>query len=401
MVYLYGVTHGGYWSNLLTGYAGEMNISPTRELVADLSRFPRGTRVGLEFMSEQYWREVQLHLLTLPFNPPDPRFEDQEFASRPSYAADKAYYWDILQKVCSGLGLDVVFLEDKNLWLEYNKVLIRSAENGARRSNLFVKEKGESDEHYERKSIVFSLERHEEVISARKIHEIDRDNQLLKAVKSLGVDVVFVGIGHSDYWMANHRSIQSNFGLNFEGYSAEVPKMDVRPWDGLTVFVKNAQPNLRNAFIRASLERAIRLLETGRLSDRKPDFIGTWDVDNPLGGYFEMFVTRNGKAIHGEIVDCLGDADFEGEVKNREMRFVKKYRQDRCSEGASLKEIAYRGIVRNGDIIGYFVIDGWGKPFYATLQPADDFVDLGMSWNSSAKRYKKGIKSLRKRLFEK
>ncbi len=401
MVYLYGVTHGGRWTDFFTGHAEEMDISPTRELIADLSKFPRGTKVGFEFMSKQDWGDVQSHLLALPFHPPDPRFEDLEFASRPCYRVGKDNYWAKLEMVCSSLGFDVVFLDDKSLWLEYNKAIIKATKNEARRSNLFVREKGETNKHYNLKRISFNEEKYREEISARKIHEIDRDNQLLDAIRTLSIDVAFVGYGHSEYWMVHRQDIKSNFRLDFEGYSAEIPKVDAQLWEGSTFFVKDAQPNLRVAFIRTGLERSIRLLGTGRLSDRKPDFIGTWDISNPSRGYFEMFVTRNGKAIHGEIVDCLGDGDFEGEVKNREMRFVKKYRQDRCSEGASLKEIAYKGIVRNGQIIGYFVIRGYGELFYATQQPADDLVDLGMSWNLSAKRYKKGIASLSRRLFEK
>lgn len=400
MVYLYGVTHGGHWNDFLTGRAGEMRISPTIELIADLSRFPKGTRVGFECMSKEDWDEVKLHLLTLPFEPPESRFEDQEFASRPHYTTKTTGYWDDLGKVCSDLGLEVVFLEDKNFWFKYNEAIVKTAENEARRRNLLVVKEEESDEHYDRKRIGFNVERHKEDISARKIHEIDRDNQLLRAIKSSEVDVAFVGIGHSDYWIANPQTIKSDFELSFEGYSAEVPKIKTHPWGGLTVFNKDTKPNLRNAFVRNSLERAVKLLETGRLNDKKPNFFGTWDIHNPLGGYFEMFVERNGKAINGEVIDCLGDASFEGEISNREIRFVKKYMRDRCSTGASLKGIVYKGIVREGNVIGYFAIDGFGQPFYATPEQKRDFVDLGMLWSSSAQRYKKGIKSLGESLFD-
>ncbi len=399
MVYLYGVTHGGYWNDFLTGRAGEMRISPTKELIADLSRFPKGTKVGFECMNKKDWDEVKLHLLMLPFEPSEPRFEDQRFAPQPHYRADCSHYWNKLEEVCLDLGFGVAFLEDKNLWFKYNETIVKTAENEAKRDNLSVKETGESDEHYNRKRIGFNLDRYKEEISARKIHEIDRDNQLIGAIKSSGVNVAFVGIGHSDYWIANSQIIQSNFGLNFEGYSAEVPKIETRPWEGLTVFNKDTKPSLRNAFVRNSLERAVKLLETGRLSDKKPSLVGTWDINNPLQGYFEMFADGNGKTIHGEIIDCLGDADFEGEISNRTIRLVKKYRQDRCSDGASLREIVYKGIVRDGNIVGYFVMGGFGQPFYATSGQRGDFADLGMLWYHSLKRYRRGMESLRDGLF--
>jgi len=112
-----------------------------------------------------------------------------------------------------------------------------------------------------------------------------------------------------------------------------------------------------------------------------------------------MFVDGGGKTVHGEIVDCLGDADFEGEISNKEMMFVKKYKQDRCADVASLKKIVYNGLIRNENFIGYFVTDGFGQPFYATPKQVKDFIDLGMSWCSYAKKYKTDIESLVEKLF--
>ncbi len=399
MVYLYGVIHGGRWNDFLTGSNGEIEIFPTAELITDLSRFPRGTRVGLESMSKEDWEDVRAHIVALPFNPPEPRFEDRRFVPQPFYREGAFGYWDKLVDVCTGSGFDVVFLDDKNLWFKYNKAIVQIAENEVRRSNLLVKEKGESDEYYDRKRIGFNLDRCKEEISARRIHEIDRDTQLLQAIKSLKVDVAFVGLGHSDYWMANPLITSSKFGLNFEGYSTEVPRMDAHKWEGLIIFNKDTEPNLRNAFIRDSLERAIRLVETGKLTERKPTFVGTWDIHNPLEGYFEMFVEKDGGIISGEIVDCLGDANFEGKIPDGTIRFVKRYMPGKCSDGASLKDITYKGIVREGNVIGYFVIDGFGKPFYATQKQEIDFIDLGMSWIHSSERYEEDMKSLKDRLF--
>ena len=400
MVHLFGVTHGGHWIDFLGGHAGEVRMQPTNEFITELSLFPKGTRIGLEWMSDSDWEEVRSNINSLPFNPPEPRFSDQEPASRPRYESGSKNYWGELKKISNALGLETVFLEDKQIWFKYNEAMMRLAEGEARRRNLLVVERGESPKHYDRKRIGFNEERYREDIASRRIHEIERDNQLLKAIQSSKVDVVIAGCGHTDYWMVNSSVIQKNLGVEFQSYSAETPAGRLQPGNTLTKFEKNIRPNLGRAFTRTSLERAIRLSENGRLSDKNPNFVGTWDIHNPLGGYFEMFVNKEGSSIHGEIIDCLGDAEFRGQLVDDELRFVKVYAPDKCSEGASLDEISYKGIMRGRSVLGYFIISGFGSPFYATSRPIKATIDLGMSWGSSAKRYSKDIKLLGERLFE-
>ncbi len=401
MVYLYGVTHGGKLIDPLTEYSKEMKISPSKELLADLRRFPAGTKVGIESLSKKDLEEINSHLSSLPFNPPEPRFEDQEFALRPFYETNTETYWDKLREVCSDLGFCVEFLEDKNIWFRYNEAIVKTTEDKARRGNLLVLEKGESKENYKRKRIGFNVEKHKEDISARKIHEIERDSQLLKAIKSLGVNIALVGVSHSEYWIANPKIMQSDFGIKFDSYSTEFIPKRIHSWEeNITIFNKYAKPDSRRAFDRNSLEREIRLIETGKLSDAKPTYVGTWNIDNPLEGYFEMFVDKEGKTMSGKIVDCNGDAEIKGKMDNKNIKFIKKYKPDSCSKKAYAGEIPYKGIIRNGNIMGYFTIDGFGEPFYATPGQVNDFSDLGMSWISFARRYKKGMKSLRERLFD-
>ncbi len=401
MVYLYGITHGGQLNDFLMGHTEEIEVFPTKELATDLLQFPKECKIGLECLTKSDWDEVNQHILTLPFNPPEPRFEDQKYASRPYYMRDgNDDYWSVLEKVCLGLGFEVMHLEDKNIWFRYNELMIKVAENMARRENLQVKESGESEKHYHEKMTGFSLEEHRESVFLRRIHEIERDDNLLRRIKSSKIDVAVVGIGHSDYWMANPQVIETNFGVSFDSYSTEIPAKEDSYWRGSTCFTKNANPNLRMAFVRNSLGRAIQLMETGRLDDRTPDLVGTWNIDNPMKGYFEMFIKRNGKSINGRIVDCLGDATFEGEIGSRDIRFIKKYLQGQCCDGAASGEIVYNGIVRDGRITGYFVVPGFfPQPFYATPEQTRDFLNLGMAWRLSSKRYGKATRSLRNSLL--
>lgn len=355
MVHLYGVTHGGQWEEFF-GRSGEIKVLPSAGLLEDLKKFPKGTKVGIESLEKKDLDEVEKHLLTLPFNPPLPRFSEDTFL-RPYYGQGSHDYWEVLRKNCLEQGFKIVFLDQKEKWFKYNKALIKNVENEARRINLSVLEKGETKGNYHRKIIEFNLERYKEELLLKKIHEIERDKGLLHSIKSSKVEVAVVGEGHSSYWMANPEKIFSDFGIKFESYSTECLGEPVIL--GETIFNKNSKFNAQISFERRNLERGLKLLEDGRLSDRAPDFIGTWDIHNPLRGYFEMFVDRNGEKIKGEIVDCLGDADFEGEESRGEMRFVKQYRAIKPFDKVPGR-VLYRGIIRGEEIAGFFMTLGTG-----------------------------------------
>lgn len=398
MVYLYGVVHGGEWKEFF-GRSGEMRIYPSRELFEDLKKFPRGTKVGIENLSAQDWKEVRSHLATLPFNPPAPIVyeEDRWPAERPVYSLSGEAYWKELIDMCSALGFETVFLEKKDAWLKYNEAIIKHVENEENRHNLLFFEKGESDEHYDRKRIGFNSNRHKEKILIRKIHEIERENQILDKIKSCGANLAFVGLGHSNEWIANLQK-GVNIGIKIDGYSTEIPQEEGGFYSRPMIFTKEGKLDFRLNFERNNLERQITLIENGRLDERKPDFVGTWDVHVPAKGYFEMFMNRDGENIEGEIVDCLGCADFKGELSNGRIEFVKRYRP---LLGKEREDIPYKGIVRDQNAMGYFIMGKFATPFCMTSQFNGDFVDLGVSWSLLTRRYKKGITSLGKRLFDK
>lgn len=399
MVYLYGIVHGGGITDLLFGHTRNIRVRPTQELIADLAKLPKGTKIGIENLSGADWKKVYDHLRHLPFNPPEPRFIEDSIDEKPFYDEDSASYWRVLEEECRRLGLNVVYIEDKEIWFRHNESIIKLAENNAKRRNLLVKERRESEEDYDKKRISLNHERHQDVTLTRKIHEIDRDNSLLKKIRDCGLSVVIVGLGHSEYWAANRETINAGFGVSFDRYSSEIPASDYSHWRGEVVFVKNAQPDLKEAFGRQSLERAVRLLEVGRITPRNPDFVGTWDVDNPCEGYFEMFTDKENGSFKGEIIDCLGDADFEGEKTETEIRFTKKYRKNRCSVSQD-QEILYRGVMRGKIILGFYGIRGHGgNAIYMTSEQPASPVDLGISWVTAVKKYKPQIRSLGKRFF--
>ena len=399
MVYIYGVTHGGWWRDWMNGRAGEIEVVPTQEFIRDLRRYPSGTKVGIEALLPQEMEEVREHITTLPFNPPEPRDEDGRRAGRPGYERASDIYWERLGGMCAELGFEVVFLEDKNVWFKYNEAIIKLAEGNARR-NLLVVEEGESDEHYDERRLRFNADEYIEAIVARKIHEIDRDNALLRAIKSNSIDIAVAGIGHADYWMANTYEIAKKFGVTFNGCSTERPARQIPHWKGQTIFTKDDKPDLESAFERVCLERTCKAIETGRLTNKVPDMVGTWDVHDPYRGYFELFIDKTKQGFSGEIVDGLGEADFEGRISDGEMQFVKRYREGRRSSEAVKQPVTYRAMIVGNEMPGFFAVGRSSSgSFYATREQIKSPFELALRWNKYERGHSKELKALAKRFF--
>ena len=106
------------------------------------------------------------------------------------------------------------------------------------------------------------------------------------------------------------------------------------------------------------LERQIKLVKEGRITDGTPDYVGTWDMD-PFEGYFEVYVQdTDGENISGVIEDVNGSASFEGKVDESEVGKIKEGLPLEITVGAIkndkfdaiLDYIAPKGIEENGAI---------------------------------------------------
>ena len=72
-----------------------------------------------------------------------------------------------------------------------------------------------------------------------------------------------------------------------------------------------------------NLERLLLLQETGRLvQDKKPDYVGTFNLNHPSKGYFELFFDSK---TTGTVVDYLGISKVEGIFTDEKIEFTKKY----------------------------------------------------------------------------
>ena len=137
-----------------------------------------------------------------------------------------------------------------------------------------------------------------------------------------------------------------------------------------------------------------------RLTDRTPSYVGTWDINNPCGGYFEMFIDANNGVFKGEIIDCIGDADIEGTRTGNELKFVKRYREGQCTPGAVRSDVTYKGIIRGDEIIGFFAVGGYGERMYMRQTHVQSPLELGMIQLAAEKKYLSEIKELGKRFFK-
>lgn len=104
-----------------------------------------------------------------------------------------------------------------------------------------------------------------------------------------------------------------------------------------------------------------------KMSIKNPDFVGDWNPYGDLAGgpqKFFMYITECEKkggveSIKGTIEDSLGNASFEGELTEREIRFIKKYAPEAIRKGAAHDRVEYKGRKIKGLYAGeYTVIKG-------------------------------------------
>ncbi len=382
MVKLYGVEHSmtiTYGS--LIPESKKLPVMPSDEFFADLESLPRGSRIGLECFNEKDWQDVKNHVKLNAVK--------AGFFGYPHYTDVTQTYWKTIIDFCKRAGHETVFLEDKETWKKYNKASIRLVK--CQRGELYLEE-GESRYHYHGKLCRRNEREYKADIARRKIHEMERDAKLLEAIKSGALRAAIVGRGHSDYWIFNQDRIKDEFGISFEDYSTDTPKREtVNRYSEFaeSVFARKSVSHPRIVFERESLERAIRLIEQGRIIlDRTPDYVGIWDICFPSKGYFEMFVEDHSDGIFsGKIEDRLGTAKFEGIITPTDLNFVKRYV---VSEETAIQEpIEYKAKREGQECHGYFYLKEFGDAFFMTQSPKMDPVSLSLRWYELAVDKKK------------
>ncbi len=364
MVHLIGVHHAR--RNLLFGISelscGEFRLIPSDEFLAYLSDFPNRTKIGLETFSDNDFQTVRNHLWSLA---PDGR-----------YPLEHQQYWKVMFHVCERFEFPFECLEDKELWYKYNEAAVKVARlNETIHEKVLFMEEGESDFHYSVKLARCNEARNKSQLKVRKIHELKRDRRLLERIAETGVEVVVCGDGHASPWYAERDRIKQEFGIDFESYSTDLMVPLDSHGNYEMQFTQNASVNKQLVVYNEGLLRSLRLLKSGRLTDgKKPDFVGTWRDVMPSEGYFELFLGNN-EIFSGNILDCLGDAVFDGEINNKEVRFVKKYTR---ANQTLTKPVEYRGICVDGGFCGYYHVKGCGGGLFF-MKPGEIAKPLELS----------------------
>jgi len=109
-------------------------------------------------------------------------------------------------------------------------------------------------------------------------------------------------------------------------------------------------PDLETA--EQSLEQRLQIRRHNAITEGRilpfetPQFIGTYDLELPPRGLFEVYldspIAEDGK-FSGKIEDTLGTATFTGTITKKEIIFTKNYCPDKSSGKASKTEISYIG----------------------------------------------------------
>ena len=310
---LYGVQHGAEAPWILTGEGG-ISASPSWELLFGLESLPQGTKVAIEY--------------TPKFN--RPFFVDGKRAFVP---LSQRRYWQEIIKTCKTAHLDIVYLED---FPTFTEIVRREIQCGEVLGEL---QKAEPERELELRRTLYRL-----TVEAEYLNVIQREKTFLERIQATQPKVVIMGQRHTDFLIANGQEFSSR-GITVANYRKEALSLhpsflfsEDRHVSG--VLLEDSSPNPQIIVERTCLERQLRAVTEGRVTDGSPNFIGTWDVEIPARGLFEVYLESG---MSGRIEDCLGTATFVGEIGPERVDFIKGYHPEESSGAAYHDVINYSG----------------------------------------------------------
>lgn len=310
---LYGVQHGGEVFPIFTA-GGEIFAFPSWELLFDLESLPQGTKVAIEY--------------TPKFN--RPFFVDGIRAFVP---LSQRRYWLEIIKTCKTAHLDLIYLED---FPTFTEIVRRKMQCGEVLGEL---QKAEPERELELRRTLYRLTVEEEYLSVSQ-----REKTFLERIRATQPKVVIMGQGHTDFLIANGQEFSSR-GITVANYRKEVLPLPPsflfsKDRNVSGVLLEDSSPNPQIIVERTCLERQLRAVTEGRVTDGSPNFIGTWDVEIPARGLFEVYLESG---MSGRIEDCLGTATFVGEIGPEIVDFTKSYHPEESSKTAYHDVINYSG----------------------------------------------------------
>lgn len=347
MVHLYGVIHG--ISKSMGGVSlGQIVFVPSDGLIHELRKIPKGERVGIERLPPPYYNSIDVDGQEIPF-----------------YEDTSTRYWDRIEFECIKNGLTVVPLDDADMTRRYIRKLIEAGkikeqiEEIAQRVEQdqlpLSKNKGKKIQEMQKRAYRLEAE-------AAYIWAVEREVPILENIAKGNLHSALIGMAHGDHFASMpDRMLQT--GIQVDSYSKDDEPLRYDPllFQDEVVharFVEHAVPSQGNLSEREGFVRRYNAATQKRiLPEKKPQLIGTWDFDLPEKGLFEIYIeSRNGKQIAGKVEDGTGSADFEGELANGNITFVKQYDRNAITNHGSPYPISYYGKLQNGKYRGMFII---------------------------------------------
>lgn len=230
------------------------------------------------------------------------------------------------------------------------------------------------------------LEKFKANIKSNYIYYIKRDNLITEQIRKQNPDFIFVGGAHA-YNMYKRRGADGvlievpvnkgevirdvnmafDYASSEEGLEAHLST--IPPLNYSLFGINDLPPDITEELegeisSLLGLGRLYNLITKGRISseDRTPDFIGTWTsasrIRVPAEGFFEIYLDNFRKdtgLIEGTIKDYLGDAEFNGHIRNSEIFLIKEYTKRFNVDGGPVPgRIVFEGCNKGNLYIGQY-----------------------------------------------
>ncbi|GEM_PF-5898992 len=355
---LIGVNHGGHIPVLFGLIMQKLHTYPSEEFIEELRKLPKGTRIGIEPDISDADTSPSKQKLLFPCLELAPERHEKRTTNN--------NYFDTLMQEAAENGLACYFLGDPEISKNGEK-LQRASDD--KRTAAIHTPVGEKHDEMVQGSYADSTE-------ANYIFEIEREREFLNNMRRFRPYIVVLGDLHASYWFANRELLKERHDIDFQSYSTDLIDENLMqhhfssyPETPLSLeahHIKNAEPNKRFLAARESTVRKYSAVKKGRIfPERKPQFIGTWDVQVPEAGLFEVYIesAHPDGLVEGTIEDVNGPAYFRGKIEDARVSFSKFYSEAARSIGAAQDLVYYEGFRENGECRGFFRHDNSSGSF--------------------------------------
>ncbi len=332
----------------------DLRLRPSTAMLDELSKMKRGTLVGMELLE------------------PAHRGAIVEEANKYDMELEKnrVGYLEDLEEHCKASGIGIAYLESPEIVMEHlnAEVRLRTMRDELYGMRVY-------DQIAER---LKSVERSEHALLVEReyLQNVSQVSNMISEMKRQGPEAALITKEHAQILWG--MQLSGRLEIEFKSAAAEMrPKMDYRlfyaaasaaseMYEKLSSTYEGSQkidiaellgsdipPNRFDEGMMGSLKALARAdscmrshsaVKNGKITEGRPDFIGTDDVDVPLRGLFELYIKEeSGNEVSGTIEDVYGMAAFRGTFDDAGFRFIKHYGRKAVMAGGDLYDIRFEG----------------------------------------------------------